>query len=101
LIAGAIATPSVLAGWLLAPYVLFRLTGKLAGGWVASRIARGTAPGHLGALLVAPGVLGVAFALNMEQVLPASGGTFVFAVAAGAIASELIAVFVTPSTARS
>lgn len=100
LIAGAVAGPSLAAVWLLAPYVIFRLSGKLAGGWAASRIAPGTAPPDLGAYLISPGVIGVAFALNVEQVIPGSNGAFVFTIAIGAIVSEIVAVFVTPTAAR-
>jgi hypothetical protein len=97
LIAGAASAPSLVAVWLFAAFVMFRLVGKLAGGWVASRIAAGTAPPDLGAHLISPGVIGVAFALNVEQLAPGSGGTFACTVAAGAVASELIAVVVSPS----
>lgn len=83
--------------WLFAPYVVFRLAGKLVGGWSASRIAPGIAPSDLGAYLIPPGVIGIAFALNIQQVAHDAAGPLVFAVAIGAIASELLALVVTPA----
>ena len=38
--AGALWVPSRVALWLLAPYLLFRLAGKVAGAWVSARIPR-------------------------------------------------------------
>jgi hypothetical protein len=75
---------------------VFRLAGKLIGGWTASRVTAGVAPSDLGAYLVPPGVIGIAFALNLQQIAPDSAGSLVFAVALGALASELLALFVTP-----
>jgi hypothetical protein len=95
--AGAGLELSVAGLWLFAPYVVFRLAGKLLGGWVASRIAPAIAPSDLGAHLVTPGVIGIAFALNLQQVAPSSAGALVFAVAAGAIASELLSLLVKPA----
>jgi hypothetical protein len=46
------------------------MAGKLVGGWLASRMAPGVAPSDLGAYLIPPGVIGVAFALNLQQVAP-------------------------------
>lgn len=96
--AGASVTPSVAGLWLFAPYVVFRIAGKLVGSWVASRVAPSVAPSDLGVHLVTPGVIGVAFALNLQQVVPDATGALVFAVALGAVASELLALVVTPSS---
>lgn len=90
-----------LAGiWLFAPYLVFRLAGKLIGGWLASRLAAGVAPSDLGSYLIPPGVIGIAFALNLDQIAPDRTGAIVFAVASGALAAELLAVFLTPRQAR-
>ena len=94
--AGAALEVSPAGIWLFAPYVAFRLAGKLIGGWTASRIAAGVAPSDLGAYLIPPGVIGIAFALNVGQVAPAAAGPLIFAVAAGAIASEILALALTP-----
>jgi hypothetical protein len=82
--------------WLLAPYVIFRSAGKILGGWTASRLAPGIAPSDLGAYLIPPGVIGIAFALNLQQVAHEPARSLVFAVAIGAIASETLALVVTP-----
>jgi hypothetical protein len=94
--AGVALEPSRAGLWLFAPYVVFRLAGKVMGGWAASRVAPGVAPSDLGAYLIPPGVIGVAFALNVAQVTPSLAGSLVFAVSAGAIACELIALVLTP-----
>ena len=94
--AGASLELSLAGIWLFAPYVVFRTVGKLAGGWMASRLAPGIAPSDLGAYLIPPGVIGIAFALNMMQVAPGGATPVVFAVCAGAVLSELLAVIVTP-----
>lgn len=93
---GASLVPSLAGVWLFAPYLVFRLAGKLIGGWAASRIAAGVAPSDLGSYLIPPGVIGVAFALNLNQVTNGEAGAIIFAVALGALASELVALFVTP-----
>lgn len=95
--AGAVLIASTAGVWLFAPYVVFRIAGKLIGGWAASRIAPGVAPSDLGAYLIPPGVIGIAFALNIEQMAPGAAGALVFAACTGAIASELLALVVTPA----
>ena len=97
LTAGAALEPTLAGIWLFAPYVLFRIAGKLVGGWVASRIAPGIAPSDLGAYLVPPGVLGIAFILNLRQVSGEAAAPLVFAAACGAVASEVAALVVTPA----
>ena len=98
-IGGASIAGISLAGlWLFAPYVVFRLAGKLLGSWVASRIGPALTGADLGMHLIAPGVIGVAFALNLHQAVGHPADVIVFAVCAGAIASELVAVIVTPVT---
>ena len=95
--AGASLAPTMAGVWLLAPYVVFRSAGKILGGWSASRVAPGTTPSDLGAYLIPPGVIGIAFALNLHQASPDAGVALVFAVAVGAIASEAVALVVTPA----
>ena len=97
LVAGAGLRVTPVAIWLFVPFVLFRLSGKLAGGWLASRLATDLMPADLGTVLIWPGVVGLAFALNFQQVAPAATGTAVLtAVALGGIASELVALVVAP-----
>ena len=98
LITAGLALQVTVAGiWLFAPYVVFRTAGKLMGGWIASRVASEVAPSDLGAYLIPPGVIGIAFALNILQVAPAVAGPIVFAVSAGALVSEVLALIVTPA----
>jgi hypothetical protein len=94
--AGATLQISLAGIWLFAPYVAFRTAGKLIGGWMASRLTTELTPSDLGAYLIPPGVIGIAFALNILQVSQEAALPLVFAVAAGAVVSELIALVVTP-----
>ena len=99
--AGASLVYSPLALWLFAPFTVFRLTGKLLGGRAAAALSGGLAPADLGAWLLPPGLLGIAFALNVEQVgASPAGGALLFAVVVGSIASEVIAVAVAPGRGR-
>ena len=94
--AGASATFSVAAVWLLPPYLLFRLAGKVAGAWIAAP-RLDVRSSDLAAFLMPPGVLAVAFALNFAQMLPAGSGQALLAtVAFGTAAFELFALFVVP-----
>jgi hypothetical protein len=95
IIGGASIQPTLAGIWLFAPYVVFRTAGKLIGGWVASRLSPHLTPSDLGAYLIPPGVIGIAFALNILQVAPDPARPIVFAVATGAVVSEFIALLVT------
>jgi hypothetical protein len=98
--AGALWVPSLAALWLLAPYLLFRLAGKVAGAWISARLVDVRAS-DLAAFLMSPGVLAVALALNFRQVLPsAAGETLLSAVAIGTAAFELFALAVVPHWRR-
>jgi hypothetical protein len=100
LAAGAVWTPSLAAIWLLAPYLLFRLAGKIAGAWATARFLD-VRPGDLAAFLMPPGVLAIAFALNVRQVLPpAAGDALLSAVALGTAAFEIFALAVVPQWRR-
>ncbi|OFW16305.1 MAG: hypothetical protein A3F70_11420 [Acidobacteria bacterium RIFCSPLOWO2_12_FULL_67_14] len=75
-------------------YILLRTGAKLAAGWVARRIGGSAVPADLGMRLLSPGVLGIAFALN---VLRASGpdAAGILAVAAvGTLGSDMISALV-------
>jgi hypothetical protein len=97
LAAGASLTLSTAALWLFAPFVVFRMAGKLAGGWLASRLT-GLASADLGAHLLAPGLLGIAFALNVHQHLARPDAAAVLtAVVIGTLASEGVAWLVAPA----
>lgn len=98
--AGALWVPSLAALWLLGPYLLFRLAGKVIGAWASAWLVD-VRPVDLAAFLIPPGVLGVAFALNFRQLLPAEAGdTLLSAVAMGTAAFELFALAVVPRWRR-
>jgi hypothetical protein len=82
---------------LASVYLLFRIAGKMAGGWIARRIAGGDVPPRLGLYLVSPGVLAIAFGLNVIQAAGPDRAAVVLAVAvAGSIGSAVISHFVHP-----
>jgi hypothetical protein len=94
--AGALIVPSTRAVWLLTPYLLFRVSGKVAGAWLSARLVDARA-GDLAAYLMSPGVLAIAFALNFRQMLSgATGDTLLATVALGTAAFELFALAVVP-----
>jgi hypothetical protein len=81
--------------WMALPLVLFRLAGKLIGGLIIARIV-GVPPGVLATMLLPPGALGIAVALNVQQVLPTGDTLLVSAVTVAMVASELLAVVILP-----
>jgi hypothetical protein len=98
LTAGARFDISLTTGILGVVYLVCRTVGKLAGGQVARRMVDRGSPPNLGLTLLAPGVTGVAFALN---VLQASGQSdwaqsLVAVVVMGSIGSELLSLVVSP-----
>ena len=98
--AGAQWVPSAISLWLLVPYVLFRLVGKIAGAWASAGFLD-VAAADLAAFLIPPGVLAIAFALNFGQLLPGDTGTIlVSTVAVGTAAFELFALAVVPQWRR-
>lgn len=100
LAAGALWVPSLAAVWLVAPYLLFRLAGKVAGAWASARMVD-VRTEDLAAYLMPPGVLAIAFALNFRQMLPPPAGEVLLsAVAIGTAVFELLAVVVVPRWRR-
>jgi len=94
--AGAMWVPSQIAVWLLAPYLLCRLAGKVIGAWVSSRLVDVRAS-DLAAYLISPGVLAVAFALNFRQMLPSAAGEVLLStVTTGTALFELFALAIVP-----
>ncbi len=99
--AGAMIEITPLVIWLLAPFVIFRLTGKVIGGAVAARLAPPLKTADLAAYLVPPGLLGIALAFNFLQVSPtAVASAVISAVALGTLAAELLALAALPGGAR-
>ena len=98
--AGALIQVTALAVWLLAPFVVFRLTGKVIGAWAATRVLPLTA-GDLAAYLVPPGLIGIALAINFLQVSASpTAGAVATAIALGTLASEAVAIVALPGASR-
>lgn len=79
--------------WLAVPaaYVLFRTVAKLAAAWAAGHLARQASPSRLGVELLSPGILGIAFALNVTRAVGEEAEPLLATVAVGAIGCDLIA----------
>jgi hypothetical protein len=95
IVAGASIQFSIALAWIAAPLVLFRLAGKLAASLIAARLVA-IPPGVLATMLAPPGVLGIAIALNVQQVLPAAAGLLVSGVTVATVVSEVLAVVLLP-----
>jgi hypothetical protein len=78
-------------------YLLVRTSAKLAGGWAAGRMVASGDSGNLGLSLLAPGILGVAFALNVVRAAGVEAEPMLAVAAVGAIGSDIIASFMRPS----
>ena len=98
-VAGAQTVLGPLSLFLFAIFVVFRLSGKVIGGAAAARLVPALAGEVLGAFLVSPGVMGIAIALNLQQIAPSDGRAVVSAVAAGALVFEVLSAFVAPAEA--
>lgn len=92
IVAGALVQWSAAVLWVAAALVLLRLVGKLAASLAVARIAR-IPPGLLAGVLLPPGIMGIALALNVRQVLAVEDGLIVPAVTVAAAISEGIAAF--------
>lgn len=100
-VAGALVELTPLAIWLLAPFIVFRLAGKVIGAWAASWLVPPLRAGDLAAYLLAPGLLGIGLALNFVQVSSTEVAAAVAsAVALGTLASEVLALMAAPGPAR-
>lgn len=95
IIAGASVQWTTALLWIAAPLVLLRLTGKLLASAAAARLARVPA-GLLATVLVHPGVLGVAVALAVQQVLDTRDTLLLSGVTVAAAVTELLSAFLLP-----
>jgi hypothetical protein len=89
IVAGASIRWDLALLWIAAPLVLLRLTGKLIAAAVAARVV-GIPTGLLATVLVPPGVLGVALALNVQQTLGMDDTLLLSGVVVAAGAAELL-----------
>jgi hypothetical protein len=98
IVAGARVRLSLDVAGLALAYLVCRTAGKLIGGWIASAITRGEAHRDLGLSLMSPGIVGIAFALNVVQARgDADNTTALFAIViAGSLASDLISLVTPP-----
>ena len=77
-------------------YLVFRITGKVVGGLLVRRMIPSDLPSPVGLGLMSPGIVGIAFALNVLEAGP-DGADLVLAVAvAGSVGSELLSVLIRP-----
>ena len=95
IVAGARVHLSMELAGLIAAYLVCRIAGKLAGGWIASVMSRGEVRRDLGLSLMSPGVVGIAFALNVVQARgDLDNTTALFAIViAGSLVSDVISLF--------
>lgn len=97
--AGASIQWSHLLLWVAAPLLLLRLVGKLQASLVAARIVR-VNPGLLATVLLPPGVLGVAIAVNVQMVSGSPDTLLLSAVTVATGISEVLAAFLLPGDAE-
>lgn len=76
--------------WIAAPLVILRLSGKTLGGLLFARVAHLPA-GLLSTVLLPPGILGIALALNFQQVLGGGETLLLSAVTASTMLCEVLA----------
>jgi hypothetical protein len=79
-----------------AAYLFFRAAAKLAGGWMAWRIADPQGRRAPGFSLLSPGIVGIAFALNVLRAAGVDAAPVLAVVVFGAIGSDVFAALVAP-----
>ena len=95
IVAGARVELSMDLAGLVGVYLVCRFAGKLLGGWIASLIAGPDVPRDFGSSLMSPGIVGIAFALNVVQAHgDLDSTTTLFAIViAGSLLSDLLSLF--------
>ena len=96
LIAGARARSSTSIASLIVIYTVLRLIGKVSAGHVVRRMVSPKLPPHFGLSLISPGVIAVAFALNVQNAHAEGAGELLSIVVGGSIISELISRIMKP-----
>ncbi len=98
IVAGARLVPAREALWLAVPFVVLRVAGKVAGGWLGARVA-GLPAGAVGTHLLAPGLMGLAFAVRGGGGrVRRAGAVLVTAVVLGTLAAEALALVLAPAS---
>jgi hypothetical protein len=98
LVSGARLTLTPLVVALALPYLVVRLIGTIAGSAAARRLAP-TWPASDTGLLLSPGIVGLAFALNAVRAAGPDTAVVISIVVIGAVGSELLAPLVKPRAA--
>ena len=96
IIAGARVGFSPALFGLVVVYLVLRITGKVAGGWLVRRILPSDLPFPVGLRLMSPGIVGIAFALNVLQAGSERGALVLAVVVVGSLGSELLSLLVRP-----
>jgi hypothetical protein len=89
IVAGASIQWTMALTWIAAALVLFRLSGKLLAGAAAAAVSR-VPVARLVTSLMPPGVIGIALALNFQQVLRLPDTLLLSSVTLAAMASEIL-----------
>jgi hypothetical protein len=90
LIAGARTSFTAVIGIFIVLYTALRLIGKLLGGRIVRRMVSAGLPPQLGLFLISPGVISIAFALNVQSTNAEGAAEFLSIVVGGSFLSELI-----------
>jgi hypothetical protein len=90
LIAGARASFSAAIGIFIVLYIVLRLIGKLAGGRIVRQMVSADLPPQYGIFLISPGVISIAFALNVQSANAEGAAELLSIVVGGSFLSELI-----------
>jgi hypothetical protein len=96
----AAGAKTTFTGWILilaTAYLLLRVAGKLLGGWLTRRVPGVAIPDSVGLTLLAPGVFGIAFALDAAAMMESSAASILSAVVLGSIGSQLLAALWRPT----
>ncbi len=99
----AAGAKTTFSGWILmlaAAYLLLRVAGKLVGGWLTRRVPGAAIPDSVGPTLLAPGVFGIAFALDATSMMDGAASSILAATVLGSIGSQLLAALWQPTGAR-
>jgi hypothetical protein len=94
-VAGARVTVTADVLIFVVVYVLLRTLAKMAGGWVVSRAARAVPP-RMGLFLSAPGMVGVAIALDALHAHGEAAAQIFAVVIAGSLCAEVLALLIDP-----
>jgi hypothetical protein len=89
--------------WILilaAAYLLLRVAGKLLGGWLVRQVPGVPIAESVGPTLLAPGVFGIAFALDATSMMDSSASSILAAAVLGSIGSQLLAALWRPAEAQ-